>query len=804
MAANVSNQPDFAVLSNASTGALIDPADLPDWMRRARRGTDWGALLVLAFSLLAAWSFLIKPGLPRTNALENYVFRTADTAAALGEGRLYPRWSPNALYGYGAPIPHFYPPGATYPAAALQFFVVGDPVTAVRLYIAGLFALAGSAMYTFAARRAGAAAGLLAALLYVYSPYFGLIAPHLLGDLPGFVGLALIPALLWAVDRLLLNYRPLDPLLVALATAALILTDLPSAGIGLTLAALLTAWHTLTIDRGAPWGVLALAALFGVGIGACFWLPALLESGEVIWRAPHDALPALRYRDLFAPLSPLDPAALRPNAPLTLGLPALVMGVLAALALIRAALRRQSPMFLFVPATFAKKTSARTQPVVPNKVGHGSNRRFHACFLALAAVIIVGAPALAAPPGMLGAAALCLALGSGAALEWRSSLPTRWQRISLPAGIALLLISAVGVWLPPTAPDTFGETSPLAQINYELGGYGIAALPPYLSLPSTLSDSLPPNAGLLAGYRSGSINKIAQGLLGGEMQLGLLNHSTHSDRFQLQLYAPRTLPILTAAFPGWMATLNGVPQRLNRDPVSGLIDIDLSAPATGELVISLEATPLRTAAWAVTWLSLLGAALTAARRLRHKRARDDYRTLTLPEARLMTTVLACFAAVVLLVAPGDALRARPGAALDSAVPFRASTAAGLEIIALDFERTSYQVGETLRWTQYWQALTPQPENLRVRVSLFDRATGALWLGTTPANPGGYPVTRWPTDRYLADRYALHADVPAGEYSPAVEVLRCAPECAEALPFFDADGAPFGSLLVLPVILTISQ
>jgi hypothetical protein len=794
---------------SVSTDFTIDnlSADLPDWMRRARRGTDWGALLVLAFSLLAAWSFLIEPGLPRTTAIENYIFRTADTAAALSEGRLYPRWSPNALLGYGAPIPHFYPPGATYPPALLQFFVVGDPTTAVRLYIAALFALAGSAVYTLTARRAGAAAGLLAALLYIYSPYFGLIAPHLLGDLPGFVGLALIPVLLWAVDRLLLTYRPLDPLLVALALAALVLTDVPSAGIGLTLAMILTVWHTVMVDHGARWSVVVLAMLFGVGVGACFWLPAILETEGVIWTQPLGTLPTLNYRDLFAPLSPLDPAALLPAAPLTLGLPALAAGAMAAAALIRSVVGTpRPPTFLFAPPMKPDPVGTQRAMSPQPTNGRGSSRKFHAFFLALALGIFIGAPTLLpTQPGLLGTAALCLALGSGAALEWRTVLPVRWRRISLPAAIALLLVGSVGVWLPPTGQESTIDTSPLAQLTYELNGYGIASLPAHLPIPSTIADGLPPNAGLIGGYRAGSINKIAQDQVGGEMQLGLLNHSTHSDRFQLQLYAARTLPVLTASFPGWMASINGFPQELTRDPVSGLMNLDLSTPASGELVISLESTPLRTAAWVVTWLALAGAVLTSALRLRNRDGGNDYRTLTLPEARLILTVLACFAAVVLFAAPGGLLRARPGAALESAVPFRATTDTGLEMLALRFERTEYRVGETLHWTQYWQTLSPQNETLRVRVALLSRQTGARWLATSPAHPGGYPVTRWPTDRYIADPYTLPlTNLPPGEYSPAVEVVRCMPDCAEALPFFDADGAPFGNLLVLPVTLVISQ
>ena len=94
--------------------------DWPDWMRQARQGIDWGIVLIFAFSLTIAMPFLARNYLSHTNASENYVYRSADYAAALQEGRLYPRWSANAFGGYGAPIPHYLPPGAGYAAAVIQ------------------------------------------------------------------------------------------------------------------------------------------------------------------------------------------------------------------------------------------------------------------------------------------------------------------------------------------------------------------------------------------------------------------------------------------------------------------------------------------------------------------------------------------------------------------------------------------------------------------------------------------------------------------------------------------------------------
>ena len=207
------------------TIADIPLADLPTWMRQSLQNVvDWGLFLVIGFSLLVAWPFLLQSGLPRTNALENHVFMVADYATAFREGRLYPRWSAAALNGYGAPIPHYYPPGAAYSTAVIEVLFTGDTVIAVRFMGILALALAGVMTYAFVLRWGGARAGILAAILYVYSPYMGLTAPHILGDFPGLLGLALLPTLLWGVHRLLLRDRAYDFLLVALTTGALLVT----------------------------------------------------------------------------------------------------------------------------------------------------------------------------------------------------------------------------------------------------------------------------------------------------------------------------------------------------------------------------------------------------------------------------------------------------------------------------------------------------------------------------------------------------------------------------------------------------
>ncbi len=296
----------------------IERENLPLWMQKTLRRTDWGALIVIAFSLLAAWSFLLQSGLPRTNASEHYAYRAADTAAGFAEGRLYPRWSANVLGGYGAPIPNYTAPAAAYFPALIDTFVTNEATLAVRLVYVLAFVGAGAAVYAFVLRRSGAVAAVIAALLYVYSPYVGLTVPQLLGDLPGMIGLALIPALLWSVDRLLRVNRPSDVLIVGLITAGLAFTDLRALGIGWLIAIVLIEWNHGAIRRSA----LALGSgAVGIALAACFWLPALVEADAVRMAARPRAIPfSLTLAGLLTPLRQLDPGALIAQPQFTLGI----------------------------------------------------------------------------------------------------------------------------------------------------------------------------------------------------------------------------------------------------------------------------------------------------------------------------------------------------------------------------------------------------------------------------------------------------------------------------------------------------
>ena len=739
----------------------INREDLPIWMQNSLRGTDWGVLIVLVFSVLASWPFLLQPGLPLTNASEHYVYRAADTSQAFAEGRLYPRWSPNALVGYGAPIPHYYPPSAAFVPALIDFFITNDPTLAVKLVFVLALCLAGAAVYAFVARRSGAAAGVIAALLYIYSPYLGLTAPHLLGDLPGVISLALIPALLWSVDRLLRSNRPFDFPSVALITAALFLTDVPAALVAWAIALVLLIW-----DRPdyAHWVYPLCAGLLGALLSAFFWLPLILEADAVHWYTRAQALPdLLTWAGIFAPLRPVDPGAMIPAHQLTLGL------ALPVLALLSLPLRHRS--------------------------------HFHRLFLFIGLVLLL--LTLTFFPSaiwLLGVITLCLSIGASAVVTWRK-LP-----LLLPMIVLFILITALPVWLASHWAEESIDASPLAQVDYEQQGYGIAVLPANAAIPASIPPNTTPNRGLIASYRSGLIDKVQQIA---NAQVGVLEHTTYGERFQVQSSAALNLHILTPYFPGWSATANDTPLGLTRSD-DGLIDVAVPSSTRGELEITLGPTSARLFGWGIAWLTALTLMVITVLRSRRTKSFvqiDRFELLPQSSTRLLAVVLLGFSAILALGAfPSAPLPLTPALnyALAGSHSLDNHSDAGLEVLAYRLDSTTYRPNSIINLTLYWHTLRFLTETYQVRVSLLDLTTGAYRQPSKLHPPSGYPTTRWIPREYVTDPYLLPlpSDFPPGSYSPAIEV--CTADCSPntRLTFFNTSGTTYGPVLVLPIILTV--
>lgn len=796
-------------MTTTMTPTAIPTESLPLWMRRARRGLDWGLLLVMSLGLLAGWAFVLQPGIPYANASLNHAYMAADFADALREGRLYPRWSPHALAGYGAPIPHYYPPGAPYGVAVIEVLFTNDTQTALR--IAWLLALwgAGVSVYGFVTRWMGAPYGLLAALLYQFSPCIGLTTPLALGDLPGGMALALLPLLLWAASRLLTRQRPGDFMLTALLLAALILTEPRYAVAGVLLTALLAAWACAGAarKRAAAWalGWLLLAGVLALALSAFFWLPALLERDLVSWYLP-DVAPQPRLAtltDLIAPLRQIDRAELLPTPQFTLGGVLLIFG---AGGLVGAWLQPSGLPRLFMPAGALLVGLLALWPGQTWLVG----------LLTLCAAVV-------------GAASLALVRALAARLPGRL-LARLAGRLALPGLCAVILAGSSPVWLATHWPDASDDLSPLGALRYWLDGYGVPVLPADWPTPVTIPPDLAISRFLLTGYQTGSIRRFPPELVPGDMAVGNIEddfidrrypirpeQGTHGGRFAITAQRRAELRMLLAYFPGWQAAISGKPIPLERDPATSLIVLRVPAtPTWEELTVYLGETRVRLAAWllsggALALLLLLSRAWL--KRQPHPLVFDDHRLLTLAEARLVGLALTCFGVILALTAPPDApLQLRTGryAGLEGASELRAQTADGLEVLGYRLDQTRYRAGDRLRFTVYWRALRGLPDNTRVVAHLYDINRRARWAFMPPRHPGGVPTRRWLLGRYVSDHHALTlpSNLLPGSYRIALEVYTCGDDNAATCNvrrdqrFIVGAAQPAQRVLLLPDVLTI--
>ncbi len=756
-----------------SSNVVIPEQDLPIWMRQARRGVDWGAIIALILGLAAAWPFVAQSGLPRTNASEHTVFQTANLSQDLLASRIYSRWSAHAEQGYGAPIPHYYPQGAAYAASLINVLVVNQPVDAVRLTYVATFMLAASMIYSFVKRETSAAAAILASALFLASPYPALTAPHVLGDLSGMVVMALGPSLLWALSRLMDRRVAADHLLVALITAGLLLTDprqsLPAYGLALAFVAWKWRHHP---DRTRALAMVASALLAGLLLAAFYWLPALLEGDQVTWRPANVGAEPLQLSmsGLFVPPLPIDSRALLPVPQLSLGLIAPLLAVVSGLA---SSYRRRLGL--------------------------------HGLFVVVGLVLLlIGITLAPAAVDLLGMMSLCFAIGGSGVVHTLQRNSPRIRRIAFAAIMAAVLLAQPPAWAGITWSADFGGISGLDQVRYERAGYGTPGLPAGSAIPTTLPTSTQPDRYLLNSYQTGTPQRLNPEPIGGAVSV--LGETSHSSSFQLSLRQETPISITRSFFPGWRAELDGQPVRLSMDPDTGLLQTRLGRLSDSTLAVWLGPTPIRSLSWAISGAAMVLLMLVTWERSQQP-AGDDYDDsdlLPVHDVRLLMIVVAGLIALTAISSTQANTAERSGPPADSTA-LHSRSDAGLEAIAFHSSHHA-QAGDALDVTLYWQASRALTTNYRVRLRLIDTATGTVWAQDALRHPGYYPTRRWPRGRYVRDAHQLHipAEAASGAYIIMVEVYDCQTSCApdDRLTFFSPDGDRIGASLTLPQVITI--
>jgi 4-amino-4-deoxy-L-arabinose transferase-like glycosyltransferase len=759
-------------MMNTPTPLVLKPDELPDWMRRARLGFDWGLLIVAAMVVLVGWPFIVTPSLPQTNSSENYVYRTALYATALREGTFYPRWSANSLWGYGAPIPNFYPPLPAYTSALIQIVFTDDPVNAVRCsYLLGLL-IGGCSLYLLVMRRSGAPAGILSALLFVSSPYMGLIGPHVLGDLQGVLATSLISLLLWCADSCFLRRRWYDPMILSFVAAGLCMTSPGGFLVGLVITLCWSLWQQRQERTYQAIRWVAIGLLLGIGVSSIYWIPAFLEAHEVRWYPLNLGMEfQLSPLELLQPLRQLDPVELVPSPQTTLGIPLLFMSIFGSLIQWRYQRRPGYPIL---------------------------------CTALMVGGVLLGMLMLPNVIWILGVLSFLGAIAGSGILSNLAKGSTR-QRVVTAGSIVLIWVGNAPVWLPRPEPVPFPVVTPLSELRYQLQGYGIATLARGEWLPSRIDPALGPDRWLIEGYEVGNINKIRPGIT----EVSLLNHSSQRDNFQIIRVGTNGItPVLTNFFPGWQALVNGVQLPLSENTSTGQLNITLSRSFEGSnLTLSLVATDVQWASSQVSLCTALIAIIWAIRRFR-KRPISKFYDLPLlnhAEVRLICLPLAWFALLIVLFtlhALEPPQTVRPGYSLEGSFRTEFRSDSGLQLYAFRVPDAQRQAGNSADVMLYWRTQQFLQENYQVRIHLVNTVDGSVWANVTRQSPGYYPTRRWNTQQYISDRYrlVLPATMPVGNYQIQVEV--CDARCSQNLNFYAPNGDSLGQGIILPTLLVI--
>ncbi len=784
------------------------------------RGSGWVDLvLVLVLCLLSAWPLLQKPGLPNGTDTLYHIYRVAEMDRSWSHGVFMPRWAETFYFGYGSPLFHYYASLTYYITSILSRLFGFDALDSLRLLIVLCMAGAGVGMFLFLRLRISALAGVIGALVYVYSPYLLYKEPYARGDFPELLALALFPAVMWLFERLLRRGGGGN---FALAAFSLVLLINAHNLMALVLTGLLALWLVWNgVLLGGRRAALAFGALLcGVGLAAYFWLPVIIEQGEV-QLANLTALAELDYENYFVPLhhllSPvplLDGGAVNGLLPLSkLGL---AQWVLALAGVIGA---------LWIAAKYRKEISA---PLYRHLTDALKSASLHTLvFFAIMGVLMIflitarssfiwtsflPLSFMQFPWRFLGPAAFCLAVLAGINAVWLERLPAK---ISMPL-ITALVIVPVALALPllyvPEWTNTDVDASVVGYHAAEVSDLQLGTTYSSEFLPVTVKVIPEATQRLLDEYADGyPVDHANRQNLPEGVQVELIANSPQSSMWQVQAEYAFTLEVLRFDFAGWQAEINGVVVPIYPSDPHGLITFDIPA---GEHTVRvfMGSTPPRDLGVALS-LGMAGVVLAIAVFLRRTPA--STRVLFPSPQRIQATtyrfavlaggVISVVLMALLLREGGVWVVSQPGTAQVAAQPVTYYLGEHVQVIGYDLNGQQFSPGARLELALYWYSDQPTEHGYRSFVHI---STGGPPLAQADKiNPAGRPTNTWNGSGYIYDPYviSLPADIPPGEYQIYVGMYTCDTlppgQCGngERLPVRDSAQAVLGDAVPLAAI-----
>jgi hypothetical protein len=135
-------------------------------------------------------------------------------------------------------------------------------------------------------------------------------------------------------------------------------------------------------------------------------------------------------------------------------------------------------------------------------------------------------------------------------------------------------------------------------------------------------------------------------------------------------------------------------------------------------------------------------------------------------------------------------------------PLHAQLQGGIDLLSYDIPGVEVRPGEDLSVMLYWKAREPVAENYQVFVHMRRGDSPHTWGQSDRLNPGDYPTTRWPTDRYVRDSHTLTIPLgtPPGDYTLGVGLWNHLTGYRQLV--VDSDGTILGDTITLPTPITV--
>lgn len=270
--------------------------------KRMAARQEWPLIGILLLFGLVAIAPLLQPGyFWGAHDARHDVYFIFQYGLSFKEGILWPRWSPDWTFGYGYPFFTIYAPLATFVGVLFNQVVGLGYEASVKAVLALSVIGSGLAMYGFVRSFLGRRGGLVAAVAYMVVPYH-LVNVFVRAAMAESVALALLPLALWTFRETVCRPRLRSVIAAALTFAALMWTSnlvalvfTPALAAYVLVLILLEArgrwvasgvagnvlralWTGETLRSVAAPG---LALVFGLGLSAAFFIPALIEQGFI-------------------------------------------------------------------------------------------------------------------------------------------------------------------------------------------------------------------------------------------------------------------------------------------------------------------------------------------------------------------------------------------------------------------------------------------------------------------------------------------------------------------------------------------